>query len=91
MMRGIGEERVLAFEDVVVGAADADMADGDQRPAGRWRAGAARSSRTSSPGERQTTAFMLQSSFNDIAGPAIAVGPAVLWAVYLPRRRSWSK
>ena len=35
----IGEERVLALEDVVVGAADADMADRDQRPAGRRCAG----------------------------------------------------
>ena len=29
---GIGEERVLALEDVIVGAADADMGDIDQRP-----------------------------------------------------------
>ena len=35
----IGEERVLAFEDMVVGAADADMADCDPRPAGCRRAG----------------------------------------------------
>ena len=32
----VGEERVLAFEDVVVGAADADMADADERPARGW-------------------------------------------------------
>ena len=34
------QERVLALEDVVVGAADADMADRDQRPARRRASGA---------------------------------------------------
>lgn len=32
----IFQERVLAGEDVVVGAADADMADGNPHPPGRW-------------------------------------------------------
>ena len=34
----IGEERMLAFEDVIVGTADADMGDVDQCPSFRWTA-----------------------------------------------------
>ena len=36
---GIGEERMLALEDVIVGAADADMGDIDQCPSFRRTAG----------------------------------------------------
>ena len=56
--RGYCEERVLAFEDVIVGAADADAARADQHLRRRRPPGAGRCSSRSSPGSTQTRASM---------------------------------
>ena len=54
-------------------------------PSRQAAAGCGRSSRARSPGERQTTAFMLQSSrFHEIAGPSSLPGRRSILAALLP-------
>ena len=57
-IRGIGEERLRAFERVQVGAADADRQDAHERFAGPGAAGAAVSPSVKRPGCSSVTVFM---------------------------------